>query len=118
MHPSNEKASPWPAALDALIAAPAHHKLLLENARVRVLETRIAPGQTVPLHTHCWPSVLHVLRWSDVVRRDAHGTITLDTRGQPPPPAILWSDALPPHTLENVGQAELHIISVEVKGVS
>ena len=30
--------SPWPPALDALVAAPVHHRLLLENARVRVLE--------------------------------------------------------------------------------
>jgi hypothetical protein len=108
-------------ALDALSAAPGHHTLLLENGRVRVLETRIAPGELVPVHTHCWPSVLYVLSWSDFVRRDASGTVVLDSRmagrlGSPP--SVLWSDALPPHSLENVGAAEIRIISVELKQVA
>ena len=57
---------PWPASLDALSAAPHHHTLIMENDRVRVLETRIPPGDIVPVHTHCWPSVLYVLSWSGV----------------------------------------------------
>lgn len=40
---SMSSASQWPADLDALVAAPNHHRVLLENARVRVLDTRIAP---------------------------------------------------------------------------
>jgi hypothetical protein len=39
--------------MDALIAAPQHHKLLFENEQVRVLDTFIAPGIAallVPLH--------------------------------------------------------------------
>ena len=31
------------------------------------------------------------------------------------PPIALWTSALPPHSLENVGDADLHLISVEVK---
>jgi len=27
----------------------------------------------------------------------------------------LWSEALPPHTLENVGDQEIHVIAVELK---
>ena len=107
---------PWPASLDALSAAPRHHTLLLETVRVRVLETRIAAGDIVPLHTHCWPSVLYVLSWSDFVRCDAAGTVVLDSRtlgGSPP--SVAWSEALAPHTLENVGGAEIRVISVEIK---
>jgi quercetin dioxygenase-like cupin family protein len=51
----------WPDELDALIAAPQHHILLFENEAVRVLDTRIPPGQTVPLHTHRWPGTLYIL---------------------------------------------------------
>ena len=106
----------WADALDAVSAAPAHHTVLLENSRVRVLDTRIAPGETVPLHTHCWPGVLHVLSWSDIVRRDAGGRVVLDTRVTPMPrPHVIWSPPLPPHTLENVGATEIHIICVELK---
>ena len=61
---------PWPGSLDALQAAPRHHRLLYENDRVRVLEVRIPRGETVPVHTHRWPAVLHVQRWSEHVRRD------------------------------------------------
>lgn len=104
--------------LDALSASPAHHKLLLENAQVRVLETIIKPGETTALHTHQWPAVHTVLGWSDFVRRDDHGTITLDTRELPVrgrAGQATWSGPLGPHTLENVGPVPLHVISVEVK---
>lgn len=37
--------------LDALTAAPQNHRLLFENETVRVLDTFVRPGQTVPLHT-------------------------------------------------------------------
>ncbi len=109
----------WPPELDALIAASKHHRLVLENDRVRVLDTRIAPGDTVPLHTHRWPAVHQIMSWSDFVRRDAEGKVQVDTRGRPAPatlPAVLWGEALPPHTLENVGDRELHVISTELKG--
>jgi hypothetical protein len=107
---------PWPDSLDAVIAAPAHHIVLLENPQVRVLETRIGPGEIVPLHTHRWPAAIYVLEWSDVRRRDADGAVMLDTRVTPMAPAsAMWSAALPPHTLENVGTREIRIISIELK---
>jgi hypothetical protein len=109
---------PWPAELDALSAAPGHHTLLLENDRVRVLDTRIGPGERVPVHTHRWPSVLYVLSWSAFIRRDAEGSVILDSRsitGLAAPASVLWSEALPPHSLENVGTADIRIISVELK---
>jgi hypothetical protein len=84
----------WPDSLDALIAAPLHHTLMFENDRVRVLDTRIAPGDRTPIHTHRWPSVYHVLGWGDIVRRDADGKVLMDTRTAAPPsepPAVLWS---------------------------
>lgn len=50
---TDEKISwPWPEEQDALAAAPLHHKLLFENDQVRVLDTRITPGETTALHTH------------------------------------------------------------------
>jgi hypothetical protein len=108
----------WPAELDALVAAPAHHTLLFENERVRVLDTHIAPGDRTPIHTHRWPGVLYILSWTTFVRYDAQGGVLLDSRTVPalqaPPPAI-WSAPLPPHALENIGATELHLIAVELK---
>ena len=92
--------------------------LIMENDRGRVLETRVPPGETVPVHTHRWPGVNHILGWSDFVRRDGEGRVLLDTRGRPPPanlPFAAWAEALPPHTLENVGLTDLLVVSVEIK---
>ena len=46
------------------------------------------------------------------------GTVVLDSRtaaGGGSPPSVGWSEALPPHSLENVGGAEIRVISVEIK---
>ena len=65
----------WPEFLGALVAAPAHHFLVVENDRVRVLHTVIPPGDIVPLHTNRLPAVLYVEHWSDFIRRDQQGNI-------------------------------------------
>jgi hypothetical protein len=107
-----------PDELDALIASAAHHRLLLENERARVLESVIPPGETTAIHTHPWPSVQHVVQGADIVRRDADGTVMLDTRaaGEPLEDLMtLWSAPVPPHSVENVGAGELRVIVVELK---
>ena len=103
--------------LDALIAAPKYHTLLLENEFVRVLDTNVPAGHTVPLHTHRWPSTLYILSWSDFIRRDREGEIVVDshTIKKPTPGSAVWSAPLGPHTLENVGESDLRVISVEIK---
>jgi hypothetical protein len=111
---------PWPDSLDALTAAPAHHELLLENDRVRVVRTHIPVGALVPVHTHRWPGIAYLLSWSDFIRRDQHGSVLLDSRqaGAPPQiPVVQWLNPLPPHTVENVGQSEIVIFIVELKDV-
>lgn len=108
----------WPDSLDALAAAPEVHSLLLENDDVRVLETRIAPGETVPLHTHRWPSVLYVLSTGHVVRRDGEGRVLTDTRATDTLPELgtaVWLAAMPPHTVENVDSSEIRLLNVELK---
>lgn len=108
----------WPDSLDALVAAPAFHSLLLENDDVRVLDTRIGPGETVPLHTHRWPSVIYTVSTGHLVRRDGEGRILTDTRATgtlPEPGAAAWVPAMPPHTLENVDSGEIRLLNVELK---
>ena len=108
----------WPESLDALTAAPEYHRVLLENDQVRVLDTRIGPGQRTPVHTHSWPGIYYVLGWSDFVRCDADGNVVLDSRtfaSQPEIGTALWAPPLGPHSARNVGSGELHIIAVELK---
>ena len=49
--------STWDPELDAVKAAPEHHKVLFENDRVRVLEVTLEPHDEEPVHHHRWPSV-------------------------------------------------------------
>jgi len=53
-----EQPWPWPATMDALLAASASHCLLLENDRVRGLDVVIEPRTREPKHTHQAPSVM------------------------------------------------------------
>ena len=100
------------------MAAAEHHRLLFENVHVRVLEVRIPPGHFVPVHTHCWPSVVQVKSASDFLRRDENGTLIFDSRvdgAGKPGPEVAWTPPLPPHSVENVGTAEIFLIAVELK---
>ena len=104
--------------LDAMTAAPDHHDLKLENDVVRVLDTRLGPGERTPVHAHEWPAVLYVLSWSDFVRYDPEGNVLVDSRtfsSRPVPGSVIWGTPLPPHFVHNIGQSELHILAVEVK---
>lgn len=47
----------WDPKLDAVAAAPRHHKVLFENDNIRVLEVILPPGDEEPVHHHRWPSV-------------------------------------------------------------
>jgi hypothetical protein len=108
----------WPDSLDALVAAPDHHKLLFENDRVRVVETRIPPGAFVPVHTHRWPGAVYVAKQSDFLRHDARGNLLFDSRTVGPPPTepvAQWTPPLPPHSVENIGDREILLIITELK---
>ena len=114
----NPKLWPWPDSLDALVAAPSHHELLLEDERIRVLHTRIPAGDVVPLHTHRWGGMAYVISFSHFIRRNQEGEILFDSRGAGDPPNVpcaQWMQALPPHTVENLGPLPISILIVEVK---
>ena len=116
--PASEEIWPWPDSLDALVAAPQYHKLVLENDRVRVLDTHIPAGEIVPVHTHRWPAVYYTVVPGDFVRRDPEGNVLLDTRIHPAhkdQPLGRFIECLPPHSVENVGPSGIHLISVELK---
>ena len=106
------------SGLDAMTAAPEHHHLLMENDQVRVLDTRLGPGERTPLHAHAWPAALYVMSWSAFIRRDGDGNVIVDSRDWEDEPSVgeaLWLPPLMPHSVENVGTGELRLIAVELK---
>lgn len=118
MRNNNSSTWHWPAELDALIAAPQHHKILFENESVRVIDTLIRPNEITALHTHKWPATLYILSWSDFVRYDDKDNIVVDSRTMDKAAlsnTAKWTEPLPPHKLENVGENDIHVIGVEIK---
>ena len=99
-----------PADLDPLKTAPDTHKLAFENAFVRVLEVRVPPGKTEPLHSHPRRVVVYL--------SDFHTRVT--EQGGKPQDNVRkaglerWSEPMV-HCVENIGQTEGHVISVELK---
>ena len=54
---ANSDPSTWDPRLDAVAAAPKHHKVLFENEALRVLEVTLESDDEEPIHHHRWPSV-------------------------------------------------------------
>lgn len=109
----------WDEALDAVIAAPDSHRVLLENDRVRVLEVIIPPGHREPAHTHRWPSVMMGLESARIRYYDAEGKIRFET---PPDRDLtdttLGADWLGPealHAVENIDDQVFRALRVELK---
>jgi len=71
--------STWDPQLDAVVAAPKHHRVLFENERVRVLEVILEPNDEEPVHHHRWPSVF-------VLDRIKPPVVDISPRGERMPP--------------------------------
>jgi len=99
-----------PSDLDPLKAAPDTHKLAFENAFVRVLEVRVPPGKTEPLHSHPRRVVVYLSDFNTrVTEKGGKPQDNLRKAG-----LVRWSEPMV-HTVENIGQTEGHVISVELK---
>ena len=108
----------WPEDLDAVIAAPKNHKILMENEKVRVLEVFLSPGETEPLHHHQWPSVLYIQEAGDFIDYDGDGNVIFDSREVPPFqfPMTMWKDAEAPHSVVNLSKTiPIRLVRVEMK---
>jgi hypothetical protein len=108
----------WPSELEATVAAPDNHRILLENDRVRVLEVTLGPGEVEPLHFHRWPSVLHILQADQWIDRDADGKVIFDSREVPTIqyPLTIWKGPEAPHSPVNLSDSvTVRLIRVEVK---
>jgi len=96
--------------LDPIKVAGATHKLVLDNTFVRVLETRIPPGKSEPMHEHRRGVVIYLSDFK----------VRVTERGGKPQEAmrhngdIRWRERTV-HSVDNIGTSEGHVISVELK---
>jgi quercetin dioxygenase-like cupin family protein len=103
--------------MDALLAAPASHRVLIDNDRVRVLEVVIEAGAREPEHTHQASSVMIVDQPAGI-RYYAEGALTFETPGEPTTaagPRVSWLEPEGPHWVENIDQQRYHAIRIELK---
>ena len=102
-----------------LTAAPAHHRAIIDNDSVRVLDVRIAAGDTVPAHQHDLPSVFVTLSPADLVFRDLSGETVKNVRRDresATEPQVEWRDpAVAPRIVSNVDTVELRALRIELK---
>lgn len=97
-------------AEDMMKVAPHHTKVLFENDRVRVLETRTQPGDKLPMHSHP-PRVNYFL--NPLKERITYA-------GKPPQDfswkagEVAYSEAVSLEVV-NIGTTEGHNIVVELK---
>ena len=108
----------WAAEIDAVKAAPANHKILLENERVRVLEVTVQPGEREAVHAHCNPSAMYIMQAGPYRDYDAEGKILSDVSDAPPSsvyPVAVWRQPEPPHSVENLDNKPLRLLRVELK---
>ena len=107
---------------DSVIADPAHHRVVLENEKVRVLEVIIKPGEKEPFHVHLIPNVMNVitgakLRITQATIKDGKlvigESIEVGKDNFQPPP--LWMAPQTLHSAENIGSATFHAYRIELK---
>ena len=114
---TTEQPWPWPDRMDALLAAPASHRVLVDNDRVRVLEVVIEPGTREPEHTHRAPSVM-IIDEPARIRYHQGGTLLFESQAPPglrPGVRVRWMEPEGPHSVENTGQHRYGAIRVELK---
>lgn len=103
--------------MDGVTAAPLHHRVLLENGAVRVIQSVIRVGEFTPPHTHPHPRVMLAVSGSTFVRRNTSGPVIEDSRverASSDQPSVMWAGPTELHTIENTGDEDLVVIAVEV----
>lgn len=103
--------------MDALAAAPASHRVLMENSQVRVLEVVIEPGSREPEHTHEAVSVM-IVDEPARIRHYEGEALRFESPGRSGSLAgvrVLWMEPEGLHSVENIDACRYHAIRVELK---
>ena len=98
-------------AQDPVRAAPATHKVLLENDRVRVLDIHVPARGRALMHSH--PTGYVAVAMTDCrMRFTFPGGKTSETTLHAGD--VVWRDPVT-HSAENLGTSECHVLNVEPK---
>ena len=91
---------------------------IIDNDRVRVLDVRIAPGDTVPYHLHDTPSVFITLEPASLEFYDLDGNLVkrVQRDASVDLPVVEWRGPAPaPRKVKNVDDVPLRALRIELK---
>lgn len=106
------EAAPFPETLDAVQAAPASHRVVFENAVVRVLHVTLPPaGSSEPMHHHRWPSFFLAYDTGGTTahiryHRPDGGVVEQPSRQEPIHPGVWKASWMPPEPLHAIEVVE------------
>jgi hypothetical protein len=110
---------------DAVAAAPYSHRVMFEDEHVRVLEIRLPPGATEPIHVHALPSVIFGetggaggAKFLYTEYRMEDGKFVELSSQEISPTAgyrAVWSPPEGPHAISNIGGVPVKFTRVEMK---
>lgn len=96
--------------MDPLKLSPQLYTARFENDRVRVYEYRAKPGVKDPMHSHP-AGLVYILAGGRMRSTSPAGVVTeLNLK----PGDLQWREGLS-HSLENIGNSEVHALSIELK---
>jgi hypothetical protein len=110
---------------DAVTAAPYSHRVMYEDEHVRVLEIRLPPGASEPVHIHALPSVIFGETGGDggakflyTEYRMVDGKFVEVASNEASPSAgtrAVWTGPEGPHSITNIGPVGVRFTRVEIK---
>lgn len=98
------------ADFDPIKVAGDTHKLKMENAFVRVIETHLPPGKSEPMHAHQRGVVIYLSDFKVKITEQGEQPRDVERKQGD----IRWRDRTL-HSVVNTGNTEGHVISVELK---
>ena len=96
---------------DALRVSPKLYSVRLENARVRILDYHLAPGQIEQLHKH-QAGVAYIISGAKLRAVSATGDASEETLNAGD---VHWREKDVTHAVQNVGTTEMRALIVELK---
>ena len=97
--------------LDPLKVCPDTHKMLFENAVLRVIEAKVPAGSTEPKHSHPRGITVYLANYDVETKTIPDNRVT---QGQRKFGTVSWSDAVV-HEVKNTGKTNSHAIRIELK---
>jgi quercetin dioxygenase-like cupin family protein len=97
-------------AQDPVKIAPTMHKAILDNERVRVLDTTLKAGDQIPMHQHP-DNVIYVVKGGKVRFVDLKGVPT-DREMKDNECVFRPAES---HAVQNTGTTEIKVLTIELK---